>query len=152
LIGDNGEQLGVQEFTDALSQAQTAGLDLVEVSPKAEPPVCKIMDYGHFLYTQSKQQQKAKAKSRPSEVKGLRLTYNMGTHDLEVRVKQAKKFFEHGDKVKAEVRMVGRQKAHPEKAKEILIHFIELLGEVTLEQPPTREGAKFIMVVGPAKK
>jgi len=152
LISETGEQLGVQTMNEALSRAQSVGLDLVEVSPKAEPPVCKIMDYGHFLYTQSKQKQKAKSKSKRSETKGIRLTYNMGVHDLEVRVKQAKKFFEHGDKVKAEVRLLGRQKAHPEKAKELLVNFAEMLGEVTVEQAPKREGAKFITILAPSKQ
>jgi translation initiation factor IF-3 len=152
LIDKDGEQLGVKKYVEALQLAQADGLDLVEVSPKAEPPVCKIMDYGHFLYTQSKQKQKAKAKSKRSETKGIRLTYNMGAHDLEVRVKQAKKFFDHGDKVKTEVRLLGRQKAHPEKAKEVLERFTEMLGEVQVEQPPKREGNKFITILAPGKK
>ncbi len=130
--------------TDALRQAREAGLDLVEVSPKAAPPVCRILDYGQWIYNQNKLQQKAKAKSKKSEVKGVRLTYNMGAHDLEVRAKQAIKFLNQGDRVKTEIILKGRQKAHPEKVKEIMVKFQEMLGaNVRIDQEPTREGNKF---------
>jgi len=136
--------LGVVPTTDALRQAREAGLDLVEVSPKAVPPVCRILDYGQWIYNQNKLQQKAKAKSKKSEVKGVRLTYNMGAHDLEVRAKQAIKFLNQGDRVKTEIILKGRQKAHPEKVKEIMVKFQEMLGaNVRIDQEPTREGNKF---------
>ena len=136
----------------AIQMAREAGLDLVEVSPKAEPPVCKILDYGQWIYNQNKQQQKAKIKSHRSEIKGVRITYNMGTHDLEVRVKQATKFLKQGDRVKAEIILKGRQKAHPEKVKEIMLHFQEMLGEVAkVDQEPIREGNKFSAMYSPKK-
>lgn len=136
--------MGVVPTTDALRQAREAGLDLVEVSPKAVPPVCRILDYGQWIYNQNKLQQKAKAKSKKSEVKGVRLTYNMGAHDLEVRAKQAIKFLNQGDRVKTEIILKGRQKAHPEKVKEIMVKFQEMLGaNVRIDQEPTREGNKF---------
>lgn len=129
---------------EALRQAREAGLDLVEVSPKAEIPVCRILDYGQWIYNQNKLQQKAKVKSRKSEIKGVRLTYNMGLHDLEVRVKQATKFLSQGDRVKTEIILKGRQKAHPEKVKEIMIKFQAMLGtNIRVDQEPTREGNKF---------
>ncbi len=129
---------------DALRQAREAGLDLVEVSPKAEPPVCRILDYGQWIYNQNKLQQKAKTKSKKSEIKGVRLTYNMGLHDLEVRANQASKFLNQGDRVKTEIILKGRQKAHPEKVKEIMLKFQEMLGtNIRVDQEPIREGNKF---------
>ncbi len=127
-----------------MRQAREAGLDLVEVSPKAEPPVCRILDYGQWIYNQNKLQQKAKVKSRKSEIKGVRLTYNMGNHDLEVRANQAIKFLTQGDRVKTEIILKGRQKAHPEKVKEIMLKFQEKLGaNIRVDQEPLREGNKF---------
>lgn len=144
LIGVNNEQHGVVTTNEAIQLAREAGLDLVEVSPKAEPPVCKILDYGQWIYNQNKQQQKAKIKSHRAEIKGVRLTYNMGTHDLEVRVKQATKFLDQGDRVKTEIILKGRQKAHPEKVKEIMVRFQEMLGDkAKIDQEPVREGNKF---------
>ncbi len=152
MIDHEGKQVGVVPIEEALSRAQEQGLDLVEVNPKAEPPVCKILDYGHWLYTQSKQKQKAKSKSKRSETKGIRLTYNMGEHDLQVRIKQAEKFLEQGHRLKAEVMMIGRQRAHPDKAKEILENFQQMLGDkIKVEQAPKREGHKFIAVYLPNK-
>jgi len=152
LIGSDGSQYGVVSLLKAIETARTEGLDLVEVSPKADPPVCKILDYGQWIYTQSKQKQKAKAKSHRQEIKGIRLTYNMGTHDIAVRVKQAEKFLSLGHRLKTEIILKGRQKAHPEKVKENLIKFQELLGDkIKIEQPPKREGNKFSAVYS-AKK
>jgi len=117
---------------------------LVEVSPKAEIPVCRILDYGQWIYNQNKLQQKAKVKSRKSEIKGVRLTYNMGSHDLEVRANQASKFLNQGDRVKTEIILKGRQKAHPEKVKEIMMKFQSMLGtNIRVDQEPTRESNKF---------
>lgn len=109
--------------------------------------MCKILDYGQWIYNQNKQQQKAKIKTHRAEIKGVRLTYNMGTHDLEVRVKQATKFLEQGDRVKTEIILKGRQKAHPEKVKEIMVRFQEMLGDkARIDQEPVREGNKFTAV------
>ncbi len=117
---------------------------MVEVSPKAEIPVCRILDYGQWIYNQNKLQQKAKVKSRKSEIKGVRLTYNMGSHDLEVRANQASKFLNQGDRVKTEIILKGRQKAHPEKVKEIMMKFQSMLGtNIRVDQEPTRESNKF---------
>lgn len=93
-----------------MSIAQNKNLDLVEVSPKAEPPVCKIVDFGQMLYQQNKQKQAGKKKQKAAEVKGIRLSYNMGQHDIEMRIKQASKFLEKGNKVKVEMILRGRQK------------------------------------------
>lgn len=144
LIGADGGQVGLVSKTEALEQARAEGLDLVEVSPKAEPPVCKILDYGQWIYNQSKQKQKAKAKSHRQEIKGIRLTYNIGRHDMEVRVNQTHKFLTAGHRVKTEIILKGRQKAHPEKVKEILNKFQNMLGDkIKVDQPPTKEGNKY---------
>lgn len=144
MIDAEGGQLGIMSTNEALTKAREAGLDLVEVFPKAEPPVCRILDYGQWMYNQTKQKQKAMTKSHKSEVKGVRLTYNMGGHDLDVRVKQAQKFLGQGDRVKTEIILKGRQKAHPEKVKEIMFKFQELLGDkARVDQEPVREGNKF---------
>ncbi len=148
LIDDEGRQIGVLPIAQALEMAQEKGLDLVEVNPKADPPVCKILDYGQWLYSQSKQK---KNKGKKSETKGIRLTYNMGEHDLQVRVKQAEKFLKQGHRIKAEIIMVGRQKAHPDKAKEILENFQEMLvDKIKIEQAPKKEGNKFVAIYLPA--
>lgn len=144
LIDTNGEQLGIVSTKEALRQAREAGLDLVEVSPKAEPPVCRILDYGQWIYNQNKLQQKAKVKSKKSEIKGVRLTYNMSLHDLKVRANQATKFLNQGNRVKTEIILKGRQKAHPEKVKEIMIKFQAMLGtNIRVDQEPIREDNKF---------
>ncbi len=136
--------MGVIPTAEAIESARKSGLDLVEVSPKAVPPVCKIMDYGQFIYSQSKQTQSGKTKTKHGEIKGVRLTYNMGKHDIEVRIKQANKFLASGYKIKTEIILKGRQKAHPDKVKEILLEFQEMLGEnIKIEQQVKREGNKF---------
>lgn len=153
LIDANGDQLGEVSIEQALEKAQAQGLDLVEVSPKAKPPVCKIMDYGHLLYQNSKQKQTAKKKQHTGEVKGIRLSYNMGKHDIEMRVKQTEKFLQKGYKVKIEMILRGRQKAHPEHVTEVFEAFLDLLNiEHTTEQPLKRLGHKMMVVLTPSKK
>ncbi len=143
----------VMPVTQALEHAQKAGLDLVEVSPKAKPPVCKIMDYGQLLYQQNKQKQLDKKRSKSGEIKGIRLSYNMGKHDIEMRVKQTNKFLAKGNKVKVEMILRGRQKAHPEHVREVFNDFITSLDhEVTVEQALKRVGHKMLAVLTPVKK
>ena len=119
--------LGVMETAKAIALAHEKELDLVEVSPKAEPPVCKILDFGHFKYQKEKEVRKQKAQSKEVEVKGIRLTFRIGEHDLDVRYQQAKKFLERGDKIKLELVLRGREKAHKDVAREIIDRFVARL-------------------------
>lgn len=136
MIDQNGTKVGVVSINEARQLAQQAGLDLVEVAPQAQPPVAKIVDFGKLLYQQEKQERKNRAKTKKGEVKGVRLTRNIGEHDLSTRVKTGQKFLAEGDKVKVELRMRGRERAHPELAKQVMERYISMLGEdLVLEQP-----------------
>ena len=154
LIGDDGTQFGVVSTDDALQRAQAAGLDLVEVSPQADPPVAKIVDFGKLQYENDKQLRKTRAQSkRTVETKGIRLSVKIGEHDMMVRVKAGNKFLEKGDKLKIEIILRGREKAHPELAKEVIEKYIELLDfETVVQQPVKRMGGRFSSVVAPKGK
>jgi translation initiation factor IF-3 len=129
VVGAEGEALGIIETSRAIAMATEKEMDLVEVSPKADPPVCKILDYGAFKYQKEKEAKKQKAQSKEVELKGVRLTFRMGTHDLDVRLKQASKFLDKGNKVKVEMPLRGREKAHKDVAMEIMNNFLERLKE-----------------------
>ena len=124
VIDEKGEQLGVLETSQALTMAQERGFDLVEGSPVAKPPVCRIMDYGKFQYKQNRTQQKAKK----VETKGVRLSFKIGEHDLLVKKKQVTKFLDQGHNVKVELRLKGRERAFKPKAREKIKQFLESLG------------------------
>jgi translation initiation factor IF-3 len=152
LISDEGEQLGVVATKAAIEMAREAGLDLVEVSPNATPPVAKIMDWGKHRYEQQKQQQKAKAKQKTTELKTIRLGVKIGSHDLETKLRTATKFIEHGDKVKFQLRFRGREVVHKELGEKILLGIAETLVEITeVEQSPTFAGREMTLVVAPKK-
>ena len=129
VVGFEGEALGVMATEKAIELAETKELDLVEVSPKADPPVCKILDYGQFKYQKEKEAKKQKAQSKEVELKGVRLTFRMGKHDLDVRLNQASKFLDKGNKVKVEMPLRGREKAHKDVATTIMNSFLTQLGE-----------------------
>ena len=151
LIDESGKQLGVVDTYRAQQMAQERGLDLVEVFPDAQPPVCKIMDYGSYQFSQAKKERKQKAKQKKIEVKGIRLSLNIAAHDLEMRKNQSLKFFEKGDKVKLELILRGRERSFVARAKTIMEEFIKSLGEnVIVEQPWTRQGGRLSMLL--AKK
>lgn len=127
-------------------------VDLVEVSPEAKPPVCKLIDFGKYKYRKEKAERKQKAKQKKVEIKGIRLTLKIGRHDIEVRLKQARKFFDQGHKVKLEMLLRGREKAHSDLAKEIISNFVAELGEsIVPEQPLTRQGAKLSVLLSNKK-
>lgn len=131
--------------------AREKELDLVEVYPNAQPPVCKIMNYGSYQFTQAKKERKQKAKQKKIEVKGIRLSLNIATHDVEMRKNQALKFFQKGDKVKLEMILRGRERQFVARAKSIMEEFAKSLGEnVLVEQPWTRQGGRLSMLL--AKK
>jgi translation initiation factor IF-3 len=124
VIDDEGKQLGEMQTHEAIAAAKERLLDLVEVSPKANPPVCRIMDYGKHLYQQSKQLRLAKARQKKVEMKGIRLGLKTDTHDLEFKRAQSEKFLKQGDKVKIEIILRGREKAHQDLARTNLQNFI----------------------------
>ncbi len=125
LIDEKGEHLGETPLKKAKELAAEAGLDLVEVSPKVRPPVCKILDYGKLQYTQSKQQRQQQANQKKSVTKGIRLGIKTDSHDLDFKKKQAEKFLDKGNKVKIEIILKGREKAHQELAKENVVNFLD---------------------------
>ena len=145
LINENGEDLGAVEIGKALAMAKEVELDLVEVNPKATPPVVKIMDYGQFKYQKEKENQRQKVKQKKVEIKSLRLSARISQHDFNFRVEQAKKFLERGDKFKLEIILKGRERQHPEKAEELIKKFIEILRQnkelnIEIEQGLTISG------------
>lgn len=134
-----------------MNLAKEKGLDLVEISPKANPPVAKILDFGQFKYELKKREQKDRIKRKKSEIKGIRLSLRIGQHDKELRIRQAKKFLDQGHKVKIEMILKGRERAYFDRAKEIINQFIESLGNIKTEQPITRQGGNLITIISPTK-
>lgn len=152
LVDENGEMVGVVSKRDALDRAFAAGLDLVEVSPNAEPPVCKILDYGKYKYEAQKKKAEVKKKQKVIEVKELYVRPTIDEHDYQVKMRSAKKFIENGDKVKISVKFRGREMAHQELGIKVLDRMREELGEsIKMEQAPKLEGKRIIMVVAPSK-
>lgn len=136
--------------SQALEEASQKGLDLIEVSPVADPPVCKIMDFGAYQYNLNKKERKHKAKQKKVEVKGIRLTLKIGPNDIETRKRQAIKFLNKGNKVKVELILRGREKAHADRAKDIMNNFSESLAsefQILTEKDVTRQGGKLFMIV-----
>lgn len=150
VIDDNEEFLGVMATEKALALAQEREMDLVEVSPKENPPVCKILNYGQFKYHKEKELRTQKAHAKKIDVKGIRLSVKMGQNDFDTRVNQAKTFFKEGDKVKVEIRLRGREKEHGHLAQERIQVFIDQIAleyGVTVEQPITRSGGNVSAII-----
>lgn len=152
LIGEQGEKIGIISRDEALRRAREADLDLVEVSPKAEPPICKILDYGSFKYQRDKAEKKQKSKQKTSEMKTVKISARISQHDLEVRIKNAIKFLIAGDKVKIELQLKGRENKHGELAKESINKMIEKIKEKTdkeikTEQDVARQGNRLSAVI-----
>ena len=148
MIGENGEQLGIMSSKEAMRLAQEAELDLVKVAPKAQPPVCKIIDYGKYRYELARKEKEAKKKQKTVEVKEVRLSPNIDTNDLNTKVNNAKKFISKGNKVKITLRFRGREMAHVQQSKHILDDFAEMLKDVaSIEKAPKLEGRSMSMVL-----
>ena len=150
LVDENGEQVGVVPVADALRRAETAGLDLMEVSPNADPPVCKIIDYGRFRYEAQKKKNEARKKQKVIEVKEIKMRPNIDTHDYEVKMRSIHRFIGEGDKVKVTMRFRGREMVHQELGKQVLDRVREEMEETAkVEQFPKLEGRQMTMVMAP---
>lgn len=152
VIGDEGEQLGLMPIEKALALAEERETDLVEVSPKANPPVCKVMDYGKYLYKLKKQEQQQKKNTKKTEVKGVRIGLSTGEHDLEVKRKQAIKFLKERNLVKVVIIFRGRELVHKELGKEKMYEFAKDLEEYAdIDSQPKHSGYQTVMVLSPKK-
>ena len=148
VIAENRDQLGVMPVKEAMKLAQEAELDLVKIAPKAQPPVCKIIDYGKYRYELARKEKEAKKKQKTVEVKEVRISPNIDTNDLNTKVNNAKKFIAKGNKVKVTLRFRGREMAHMQQSKHILDDFAEMLAEVAVvEKPAKLEGRSMSMVL-----
>jgi translation initiation factor IF-3 len=152
LVGDNVE-VGIYSVQDALKQAQEQGLDLVEISPNVDPPVCKIIDYNKFLYDKKKKEKEMKAKSKASEVKEIRFTPNTDDHDFDFKAKHAIEFLKEGNKVKAYVQFKGRSIQFQDRGQLLLLKFAERLAETgVLENMPKMDGRRMLAMFAPKGK
>ena len=155
VIGPSGEQLGVKSLQDALTLANAAGFDLVQMNGNSDKPVCKIMDYNKFKYENKKKTKENLKKQREAnlEMKEYRLSVSIDVHDFETRVKQASKYLEKGHKIKAVVRFKGREMAHPELGKDVLDRFVEAVKDYgTSTNEPTMEFRTMYVNISPSKK
>ncbi|MCM2343622.1 MAG: translation initiation factor IF-3 [Alphaproteobacteria bacterium] len=148
LIAEDGEQVGVVSIQDALARAEEAGLDLVEISPNAEPPVCKILDYGKYKYEQQKKAAEARKKQKVIEVKELKFRPSIDDHDYQVKIKAARRFLEDGDKVKITLRFRGREMAHLDLGMKVMNRVREELSDLAKVEMDARvEGRQAIMIL-----
>ena len=155
VIGPNGEQLGIKNIKDALTLATYAGFDLVLINPNANPQVCKIMDYNKFKYENKKRQKENMKKQRENnlELKEYRLSVTIDVHDFNTRVNNSRKYLEKGHKIKVSIRFKGREMAHTDLGKDVLLRFADALGEVSIvESQPTLDGRVMVMILAPKKE
>lgn len=153
LTGADGEAVGIVSIQEALDAAVEAGMDLVEISPNAEPPVCRVMDYGKFLYEKSKQQKEQKKKQKQIQVKEIKFRPGTDEGDYQVKLRNLKRFVEGGDKVKVTLRFRGREMAHQELGIELLTRVKNDLEDLTTVEsfPRKAEGRQMVMVLAPKK-
>ncbi len=150
MVDESGKQLGIMTPSEALRLARERDLDLVEVAPKADPPVCRLVDYGKYQYEQTKRQRQARKAQKQVEVKEIRLRPKTSEHDTEVRVRQARKFLESGAKVKVRLRFRGREIQHSDVALKIMEDFATQLADVGhVEIRPNMEGRSLLMILAP---
>ena len=153
LIGENGEQLGIMPTREAQAMADAAGLDLVKINPKAQPPVCKIIDYGKFRYEQTRREKEARKKQKTVEVKEVRMSPNIDSNDLNTKVAAARKFIEKGNKVKVSIRFRGREMAHTAASRPTMEDFAAQLSDIAVvEKPPRMEGRFMTMFLAEKSK
>ena len=152
VIDSEGQQLGILTVREALTIAENEGLDLIEVSPNAKPPVCRLMDYGKYKYQQSKKQHEAKKHQKAIQVKEVKFRPKTEDHDLQFKLKNALRFLEDGNKVKVTVMFRGREMTHRQIGRDLLEKFQGLIGETgVVEQPPKDEGRNTTLIMAPSK-
>lgn len=150
VIDADGTQLGIMSLRQALEIAEQKNLDLVKIAPQANPPVCKIIDYGKFRFEQAKREKEARRNQRVVEIKEVRLSLNIDTHDFETKKNHALRFISDGNKVKASIRFRGREMGHPELGLEIMRKFSDAMSEVAVvEKPAKLEGRNMLMFLAP---
>jgi len=154
VVDEDGTFLGIMQREEALAISREREKDLIEIVPKVDVPVAKLTEYGKFKYQKEKELKKQKSQQKKISVKGIRLSLRIGKHDIEMRIRQAIEFLRGGDKVRAELILRGREKAHPEIGHEVIKDFIDNLGAqspIKVEQPTTRQGAKFFAIIAPSQ-
>lgn len=152
MIGSDGSQLGIMTPAKALTIAEDEGYDLVLIAPTAEPPVCRIMDFGKYCFEQEKKEKEARKRQQTTETKEIRLTYRIDVHDFETKVKHAHRFLDDGNKVKVSMRFKGREIAHIALARETMTRFEEACSEFgTVDKKPVLDGRVLSMIVSPKK-
>ncbi len=150
VIGSDGTQLGIMSASKALAMAENSNLDLVKIAPQAQPPVCKIMDYGKYRFEQAKREKEAKKNQKIVDIKEVRLSLNIDTHDFNTKLNHAQRFIGNGDKVKVSIRFRGREMGHPELGSEIMKKFADACQEfAVVEKPAKLEGRNMIMFLAP---
>jgi translation initiation factor IF-3 len=150
VIAADGEQLGIMAVEEALAAAENLGLDLVEVAPTARPPVVRIMDYGKFKYEEARKARLARKKQHHIQIKEVKMRPGIEAHDLEFKMRHARRFLEEGNKVKVTMMFRGRQMAHPEFGREVLVKVADLLHDIgKVEVMPSMEGRTMTMVIAP---
>jgi translation initiation factor IF-3 len=150
LVSDDGEQLGIVAVREALGIAQEKGLDLVEVAPSAQPPVCRLMDYGKYKFEQNKREKEARKKQKIISIKEVKMRPNIEEHDFQVKARNARKFLSGGDKVKLTIMFRGREITHPELGEKLSLKFVGELTDISsVEKPPKVEGRNMVTVLIP---
>ena len=150
LIDETGENVGVVSFYEALTKAEMTGMDLVEISPNADPPVCKLLDYGKYKYVAQKKANEQRKKQKVIEIKEIKMRPNIDDHDYETKMRSMRKFFEEGDKVKITLRFRGREMAHQDLGAKLLDRVRdEVQDQAKVEHHPRLEGRQMIMVLAP---
>ena len=150
VIDSDGSQLGIMSLRQAMEIAEQKNLDLVKIAPQANPPVCKIIDYGKLRFEQAKREKEARKNQRVVEIKEVRLSLNIDTHDFETKKNHAVRFISEGNKVKASIRFRGREMGHPELGLEIMRRFADAMSEVAnVEKPAKLEGRTMLMFLAP---
>lgn len=150
VVDETGKNLGVLDLNEALQISRERNLDLIQVTDKVDPPVCKIMDYGKYQYLEKKQERKSAQKQKGGEMKGISIGFNISQHDLETKIKQAEKFLKQNNKVRIEMRLRGREKALQDFAREKVNKFVEILGNsipIKVERELKREGRGLTMII-----
>lgn len=153
LIGKDGSQIGIVPIKDALMHAEHIGLDLVEISPHATPPVCKIIDYGKYRYQMTKKERESKKAQHQAKLKEIKVKPNIDEHDLMTKIKHAREFIEKGNKVRITCMFRGREMIHPELGRKVTDRFVEQLEDIAqIEAPPKQMGRNLSLVLAPRSK